>query len=314
MQDAEGELIVRLREAVKIRLKAEVPLGAFLSGGVDSSAIVAMMAGLMKDPVNTCSIAFQEKAFDESQYAEQVARQYKTEHHHRNRRHRRLRAARHAGRPVRRAVRRQFGDPDLPRLPAGAQARDGGAVGRRRRREPGRLPPLPLRHGRRQRALEDPVRPAQAGVRPARQILSEGRLGAARVPRQDHLRSAVARPGRRLLPRRLDHVRRHARAAVLRQVPQEPARLPGDRGDEGPRRQFADRRSAVDDPVPRHEDLPAGRHPDQGRPRQHGARARSARAAARPQAGRVDLRPAAGDEAERQRRQVHLQEGARTAT
>ena len=79
-QDAEGELIERLRDAVKIRLKAEVPLGAFLSGGVDSSAIVAMMAGLMKEPVNTCSIAFQEKAFDESQYAEQVARQYQTEH------------------------------------------------------------------------------------------------------------------------------------------------------------------------------------------------------------------------------------------
>ena len=79
-QDAEAELIVRLREAVKIRLKAEVPLGAFLSGGVDSSAIVAMMAGLMKDPVNTCSIAFNDKAYDESQYAEQVAKQYKTDH------------------------------------------------------------------------------------------------------------------------------------------------------------------------------------------------------------------------------------------
>ncbi|MEO7494754.1 MAG: asparagine synthase (glutamine-hydrolyzing), partial [Massilia sp.] len=79
--DAEEELIVRLREAVKIRLKAEVPLGAFLSGGVDSSAIVAMMAGLMKDPVNTCSIAFKDKAFDESAYAEQVAIQYKTQHH-----------------------------------------------------------------------------------------------------------------------------------------------------------------------------------------------------------------------------------------
>jgi asparagine synthase (glutamine-hydrolysing) len=81
LQDAEGELIVRLREAVRIRLKAEVPLGAFLSGGVDSSAIVAMMAGLMKEPVNTCSIAFRDKAFDESQYAGQVARQYQTEHH-----------------------------------------------------------------------------------------------------------------------------------------------------------------------------------------------------------------------------------------
>ncbi|MGZ8287996.1 MAG: XrtA/PEP-CTERM system amidotransferase [Telluria sp.] len=79
--DAQGELVERLREAVKIRLKAEVPLGAFLSGGVDSSAVVAMMAGLMKEPVNTCSIAFQEKAFDESEYAEKVAKQYDTAHH-----------------------------------------------------------------------------------------------------------------------------------------------------------------------------------------------------------------------------------------
>ena len=80
-KEAEGELMVRLREAVKIRLKAEVPLGAFLSGGVDSSAIVAMMAGLMNEPVNTCSIAFNDKNFDESAYAEQVAKQYKTHHH-----------------------------------------------------------------------------------------------------------------------------------------------------------------------------------------------------------------------------------------
>jgi asparagine synthase (glutamine-hydrolysing) len=80
-KDAEDELIVRLREAVKIRLKAEVPLGAFLSGGVDSSGVVAMMAGLMDEPVNTCSIAFNDKAFDESEYAEQVARQYQTHHH-----------------------------------------------------------------------------------------------------------------------------------------------------------------------------------------------------------------------------------------
>ena len=80
-KDAEGELITRLREAVKIRLVAEVPLGAFLSGGVDSSAIVAMMAGLMKEPVNTCSIAFNDPAFDESKYAAQVAAQYHTNHH-----------------------------------------------------------------------------------------------------------------------------------------------------------------------------------------------------------------------------------------
>lgn len=79
-QQMEEELIVRLREAVESQLEAEVPLGAFLSGGVDSSAIVAMMAGLNKGPVNTCSIAFNDPAFDESTYARQVAEQYKTNH------------------------------------------------------------------------------------------------------------------------------------------------------------------------------------------------------------------------------------------
>lgn len=80
-QDAGAELIERLREAVRIRLVAEVPLGAFLSGGVDSSAVVAMMSGLMAEPVNTCSISFNDPAFDESRYASQVAAQYKTRHH-----------------------------------------------------------------------------------------------------------------------------------------------------------------------------------------------------------------------------------------
>jgi asparagine synthase (glutamine-hydrolysing) len=78
--DAQGELVERLREAVKIRLVAEVPLGAFLSGGVDSSAVVAMMAGLDEGAVHTCSIAFKDKAFDESAYAQQVAQLYKTDH------------------------------------------------------------------------------------------------------------------------------------------------------------------------------------------------------------------------------------------
>jgi asparagine synthase (glutamine-hydrolysing) len=78
--DAQGELVERLREAVKIRLVAEVPLGAFLSGGVDSSAVVAMMAGLDEGAVHTCSIAFKDKAFDESEYAQQVAQLYRTDH------------------------------------------------------------------------------------------------------------------------------------------------------------------------------------------------------------------------------------------
>ncbi len=78
--DAEEELIARLKEAVKIRLVAEVPLGAFLSGGVDSSAVVAMMAELSKDPVNTCSIAFTDPNFNEAEYAAKVAERYHTRH------------------------------------------------------------------------------------------------------------------------------------------------------------------------------------------------------------------------------------------
>jgi asparagine synthase (glutamine-hydrolysing) len=79
-RDIEGELIHRLREAVESHLEADVPLGAFLSGGVDSSAIVAMMAGLSKAPVNSCSIAFNDPAFDESEYARQIAERYHTNH------------------------------------------------------------------------------------------------------------------------------------------------------------------------------------------------------------------------------------------
>jgi asparagine synthase (glutamine-hydrolysing) len=80
--EAQEELIARLREAVKIRLISEVPLGAFLSGGVDSSAVVAMMAET-SDRVDSFSIGFTQAAFDESEYAERVADQFKTRHHSR---------------------------------------------------------------------------------------------------------------------------------------------------------------------------------------------------------------------------------------
>jgi asparagine synthase (glutamine-hydrolysing) len=79
-RDAEAELIARLRESVELRMISEVPLGAFLSGGVDSSAVVAMMAGLSADPVNTCSISFADPAYDESKFARQVADRYQTRH------------------------------------------------------------------------------------------------------------------------------------------------------------------------------------------------------------------------------------------
>lgn len=79
-QEISEELIVRLRSAVDSQLMSEVPLGAFLSGGVDSSAVVAMMSGLMEEPVNTCSISFADPAFDESDYARLVAERYQTRH------------------------------------------------------------------------------------------------------------------------------------------------------------------------------------------------------------------------------------------
>lgn len=80
-RDACVELGERLRESVRLRLISEVPLGAFLSGGVDSSAVVATMAGLSTAPINTCSIAFADPAFDESRFAEQVAARYHTHHY-----------------------------------------------------------------------------------------------------------------------------------------------------------------------------------------------------------------------------------------
>ncbi|MDT8363567.1 MAG: amidotransferase 1, exosortase A system-associated [Nitrosomonas sp.] len=79
-QETEEALIAQLRKSVNSQLMSEVPLGAFLSGGVDSSAVVAMMAEEMKASVNTCSIAFSDPAFDESEYAQQVATRYSTRH------------------------------------------------------------------------------------------------------------------------------------------------------------------------------------------------------------------------------------------
>ncbi|MFW2405103.1 MAG: XrtA/PEP-CTERM system amidotransferase [Gammaproteobacteria bacterium] len=78
--DIEHEVRERLRASVERRLIAEVPLGAFLSGGVDSSAVVATMADISADPVNTCSISFGDPKFNESEYAAQVAEQFGCAH------------------------------------------------------------------------------------------------------------------------------------------------------------------------------------------------------------------------------------------
>ena len=80
VEDASAELVQRLRDSVRLRMISEVPLGAFLSGGVDSSAVVAAMAGLSAEAVNTCSIAFDDRQFNESEFAQLVATRYRTNH------------------------------------------------------------------------------------------------------------------------------------------------------------------------------------------------------------------------------------------
>ena len=80
-EDCLQELERRLEEAVRIRLISDVPLGALLSGGVDSSIVVALMARVTSQPVKTFSIGFEAEKFNEAEYARLVAERFGTDHH-----------------------------------------------------------------------------------------------------------------------------------------------------------------------------------------------------------------------------------------
>ena len=82
LDEAASETRARLERAIRRRLVSDVPLGAFLSGGIDSSAIVALMAGVMGEPVKTFTVGFEDRdGFDERPFARAVAQRFGTEHH-----------------------------------------------------------------------------------------------------------------------------------------------------------------------------------------------------------------------------------------
>ncbi len=81
LNQLEEEATGLIKECIKIRLAGEVPLGAFLSGGIDSSAVVAFMSEITTKPIKTFTIGFQDQDYTEIKYARQIAQRFHTEHH-----------------------------------------------------------------------------------------------------------------------------------------------------------------------------------------------------------------------------------------
>ena len=214
----QAELRERLQEAVRKRLVSDVPLGAFLSGGIDSSAVVAMMREIGAGKILTCSIGFREPRYDESHYAQHGrARRSSTDH--------KTEVVEASDYSLLEKLVDIYDEPyaDSSAIPTYrvcqlarrhvtvALSGDGGDedfIGYRRYQ-------LFAMEERVRSALPLGVR--RAAVRRARPLVSEARLGAASSARQDDVPGAGARHRRSVPARRLDLLRRDARSRCSRE-------------------------------------------------------------------------------------------------
>ncbi len=128
------ELRAELDEAVRIRMRSDVPLGAFLSGGMDSAAVLALMTRHSSRPVQTFTIGFGDPAYDELDEARSTAAAFGADHHEQIVTPDGVTGRRCAGPALRRAVCRRVGHSHLLRVGTGAASRHRVPVGRRRRR------------------------------------------------------------------------------------------------------------------------------------------------------------------------------------
>ena len=133
-QDWEAELAEALRDSINAHLRADVPFGVLLSGGVDSSLVAVGMSRLLARPVKAFTIAFDEAEFSEIEFAKTVAERLRHGIGISSNRRRFLGSASQPGRALWRALRRFLGRPHVGRVAAGPPVRADGPLRRRRRR------------------------------------------------------------------------------------------------------------------------------------------------------------------------------------